>query len=172
MNKPKTTLKRPFPRVTTPVGKDSLTKQSFAHETNINNIVGKYLQTGEMPRINPTEKTYGYAPSYDFREAMEIVQNMNSNFDQLPSKIRAKFGHNPAKFLEFVENPSNAAECAAMGLFGDNPNEDTPRPSKAEKSASTPVSGETALPSEAPAPADNLKVAILQPLQALFLQTS
>nr|UXQ88033.1 MAG: internal scaffolding protein [Microvirus sp.] len=114
---PKDVPKRPFPAHVTKVSAPSLTKQSFKDETNINNIMGQYSQTGQMPALNPVNPTYGYAPSYDFREALEIVENMTSNFDELPSQIRKKFGHNPVAFLEYMENPANEAEARALGLL-------------------------------------------------------
>lgn len=108
---------RPYPKFVTPVIGESLTKQAFKEESDINNVVNRFVQTGDLPTLNDAEPNYGYAPSYDFREAMEVVQNMQENFEEIPAEIRAKFGHNPAKFLEFVENPENTSKLAAMGLL-------------------------------------------------------
>lgn len=118
MPKPRIRTKgRPYPRLKTPVIGETLTKSAFKDECDINKIMGKYLKTGILPRLNPNKPNYGFAPSFDFREAMELVQNMNSNFDELPVDIRKQFGFDPALFLEFVEDPANGPKMAAMGLL-------------------------------------------------------
>lgn len=145
MNKPqnnpdgkpkKITPTRPYPRLQTEVKGESKTKQSFASETDINVIMAKYQKTGEMPVLNSQKPNYGYAPSYDFREALELVDNMTSNFDKLPSKIRQQFNYNPEEFLSFVEDPVNAAELQEMGLL-EKPPTPTPTPTVPDAKAAT-----------------------------------
>ncbi|AXL14720.1 internal scaffolding protein [Microviridae sp.] len=137
---------RSVPRFTTKVDGETLTKQSFKHETNINSIMARYQANGEMPVLNNNQPNYGYAPSYDFREAMEKVLNIETQFAQLPAKIRGQFDHDPATFLEFVENPENVPELVEMGLLSpvDNP-EPTPEvktPEKEPQTAPTPPKAE------------------------------
>lgn len=94
----------------------SLTKQQFADECDINNIIDRFEQTGQLPAGTNREPQYGYAPATDFREAMEIVTKAKENFDRLPAQIRARFGNSPENFLQFAENPANLPEMVAMGL--------------------------------------------------------
>lgn len=125
MNKPKskineeiqTEIKRPFPRLQTEVKGTSKTKQSFADETNINKIMAKYKSTGQMPVLNNKKPNFGFAPSYDFRAAMETIVKMQDEFNKLPAKTRQEFDYDPALFLEFCENEENAEELAEMGLI-------------------------------------------------------
>lgn len=108
---------RRHPRITTKVTGPSKTKQSFASETDINVIMAKYKNTGQMPVLNNRSPSYGYAPAIDFREALELVDKISENFDKLPSEIRQRFDYNPEEFLAYVEDPVNAEELREMGLF-------------------------------------------------------
>lgn len=110
---------RPHAFITT---KPTLAKQSFKDESDINNIMARYVRNGQIPTVNPNKPTYGFAPEYDFKEAMDLVNNMTSNFDEMPEQIKAQFGYSPAKFLEFVENPENASKMADMGLLRETTN--------------------------------------------------
>ena len=96
--------------------KPSLTKQSFADECDINQIMSRFISTGQISHLNHAEPNYGLAPSLDFREALEIVQNSEESFANLPSEIRQRFGQNPEAFLAFVEDETNLPELARMGL--------------------------------------------------------
>jgi len=95
----------------------SLTKQSFRDETNINNIMARYVKTGIIEHINSLPGTFGFVPNIDFREAQEIVLEGQKKFAELPAIIREKFNHNPAEFVEFCLNPTSTPDLAAMGLL-------------------------------------------------------
>lgn len=94
----------------------SLTKQSFTKECDINTIMAKYQKTGAIDHVNKHEGSYGFASSDDFQESLNIVARGQTMFDELPSSIRTKFENDPAKFLEFVQNPENIEEMREIGL--------------------------------------------------------
>lgn len=122
---------RKHPRVTTPVGTESRTKQSFRDESDINNIVAKYQSTGAIAHVNKHEPRYGYAPSQDFREALELIREGNEMFADLPSSTRKFFDNNVEQMLDWVQDPANADRIAADGsLSADlgDPLPGTPRP--------------------------------------------
>lgn len=108
-----------YDRVRTPtkIEGESLTRQSFKDAVNINNIMARFLGGGEITHLNHNAPNYGVSPSIDFREALETVQKSEESFAKLPAEIRKKFGQDPVEFLQFVENPENAAEMAALGLL-------------------------------------------------------
>lgn len=98
-------------------GGPSRTKQSFKNETDLNFLVDRYKKTGQVPASVNRESKYGYAPSLDFQEALELVQNARTMFSELPAAVRQNFENNPANLLAFVENSDNGPEqYAAMGL--------------------------------------------------------
>lgn len=132
----------PRVRVTAPNGKKSRTKQSFKKDCDVNNIMKKYVKTGMVTHLSNKQPNYGYAPSIDFREAMEIVTSAKNGFDGLPSEVRRKFQNRPEEFLAFIENDDNRAEMIEMGLL-EAPEGGTPAPPS--DSATAPL---------APSPAD------------------
>jgi len=55
-------------------------------------------------------------PAIDYHEALNIVADAESMFEELPSTIRAQFENDPHKFLEFVQDPNNLDEMRELGL--------------------------------------------------------
>lgn len=105
-------------RVQVDPGGESLTKQSFQKESNINSIMKRYEKDGILDHVNQFEGNYGdFTSAPDYHRAMSEVTEAQQMFDTLPSKIRKKFDNNPAEFLEFVQNPENEAEMREMGLL-------------------------------------------------------
>jgi hypothetical protein len=41
-------------------------------------------------------------------------------FEGLPSEIRKEFGHDPSKFLQYVQDPKNEEELAKRGILRGN----------------------------------------------------
>jgi len=97
------------------IGK-SLTKQSFAAECNINNIMKKYQKSGAVTHFNRHSPEYGFATGASFTDAMLLVVAAQDMFADLPSSIRTRFGNDPTNFLDFVQNPDNAEEMVELGL--------------------------------------------------------
>lgn len=92
------------------------TKQSFKDDTDINNILARYIQTGTLDFANKHQPQYGDVLVSDFQEAMNLVAQANSMFADLPAALRNRFENDPAKFLDFVQNEANTAEAISLGL--------------------------------------------------------
>lgn len=99
----------------------SMTQVADASETNINIIMAKYEKTGQLPRVlvQPLFGDFSQAP--DYREAVEIVNAAHDAFMEIPAKIRAQFGNDPAEFMKFAGDPNNKEELARMGLTNPPP---------------------------------------------------
>lgn len=104
---------------------ESLTKQSLKDECDINLIMHNFTNTGHLSHVNHSQPSYDYAPSYSFKEALDVVIQSEAAFSELPSDIRERFNHDPMQFLQFVESDDNAAEAAAMGLLPETPSNPT-----------------------------------------------
>lgn len=105
----------------------TLTKQSFADECDINNIVRQFGLTGKLPDdIRPA--TYGdFEGIFDFHTAMNAVALAGEEFDKLPADIRYRFHNDPGAFVEFCSNVDNLEEMRKMGLaVALNPETDKP----------------------------------------------
>lgn len=121
-------------RVTKDCGSETLVKQSFKGECDINNIMARFTQTGVIAHVARHSPEYGFATSQDLREALETIQIAQNMFDELPAQLRSRFGYDPGAFLEFVQNPDNKAEMAELGLLNEEAASRYKKPEKGEKS--------------------------------------
>lgn len=94
----------------------SMTKQSHKDECDINMLMAKYQKTGLVTHINNHQPHYGDYDPVDFTEAMQTIAEGSSMFQELPSQARKYFDNDPAKFMEFVNNPDNAGKLEELGL--------------------------------------------------------
>ncbi len=94
----------------------SLTKQSFKDECDINKILEKFEKTGAITHYSKHAPQYGDTSKPQLHEAMTIVADAESMFEELPSAVRKKFKNDPGQFLEFVQNPKNLEEMRELGL--------------------------------------------------------
>lgn len=94
----------------------SLTQQQFAADCDINNILDKWSRTGELP-MSARLPDYGdFTGPSDYAEALALVREADEQFSGLDAKVRARFSHDPAQFLEFMTDPANYDEAVALGL--------------------------------------------------------
>lgn len=102
-------------------GEESLTKQSFKNECDINRIMKRYLQTGILP-TSPGKPKYGdFASVGDYQTAVETVDRAKRMFGNLPSSIRERFKNNPVELLGFMQNEKNLEEAEKLGLVAAAP---------------------------------------------------
>lgn len=116
----------------------SLTKQSFAEEVDINNIVKRFVQTGEIPyqeRLSAGQYL-DVSTVEDYQTALEIVREADAAFSDLPATLRERFKNDPAKLLEFVEGASKE-ELINAGLA----KADSPSPALSESSTGADAPG-------------------------------
>lgn len=102
----------------------SMTKQSFAAECDINNIIKQYRVTGMVTHISDQAQrgTYTDLPDpLDFQESLELVRSAEVSFASLPSKIRDRFANDPGRFLAFCSDPANLKEMGELGLLNTPP---------------------------------------------------
>lgn len=94
-----------------------IVKQADKAACDINNILKRYEKTGALPDMIRSDPQWGdFSDVPSFQQALEIVDKAEEQFAALDGPIRARFGHDPAKFLEFVTNPANLKEMRDMGL--------------------------------------------------------
>lgn len=94
----------------------SLTEQSHKDECDVNFILRKYQQTGVIEHQNQYEGFYGDITGHDFQSAMELIANAQSMFNDLPSSVRSHFYNDPARFLDFCQEPGNIEQLRKWGL--------------------------------------------------------
>jgi len=147
-----TTFKKAYsamPRVQFATTGASLTRQESKRECDINRVMERFEKTGVLEHQNKYEGRYGdfLDVPQDYHSAVNQVMAAQEMFSELPSKVRKRFGNDPALYLEFLDDPKNAAEAIKLGLAEERLAEDaTPIPKKEEtppKPAKKPVSDES-----------------------------
>lgn len=111
-------------------GDKVLTKQSFARETDINEIMKKYTKTGLLDPSQLATRQAQFADVSeigDFQQCQEIVQNAQKAFMTLPAELRSRFDNEPAKLLDFCANDENKEEAIKLGIIS-KPSKTTPEP--------------------------------------------
>lgn len=131
-------------RVQTMFEGESVTKQEFAAECDINNIMARYKKEGVITHINNREPEYGNVDGQDFAESMRIVTEAQTMFADLPSDVRLRFNNDPGQLLDFVQTPGNEKEMRELGLTVKEPPEasETPSEPPADPPAETPPEAE------------------------------
>lgn len=100
---------------------DSLTQQSDAKECDINIIMSRYQQTGQLPAQTIEAMSGDFSNIPDYRAMVETLQHANETFASLPAKVRKEFDNDPAQFVGFVKNPENLEKMREMGLANPKP---------------------------------------------------
>lgn len=106
---------------------EGMTKSSFKKECDINEIMKKYLQKGQLPDLikqNPEYGDFSDVPSY--QEALNRVSRAEQVFAALPAAVREECANDPAVFLQKVQDATWAVK---QGLAVAKPT-----PSKADSS--------------------------------------
>ncbi len=141
---------------------EDMCEQSHKKACDVNSIMARFQKSGIIDHHAKHGLHYGEVPAIDYREAMEIVATSNSMFAELPSKARQYFDNDPAKFLEYTENPENHTKLTELDIGLGNspltlgktaqPTEEEklvkPTKSKASKASSNGESGSDALASD------------------------
>jgi len=100
---------------------DSLTKQSFAEECDINTIVRNFNLTGQLPEnVSVPQYANVLDTVNDYQTALNMIMEADAAFMQMPANVRTRFHNNPAEFLDFFNDPANIEEGKKLGLVIDN----------------------------------------------------
>mgnify|MGYP000648153171 CR=1 FL=1 len=84
-------------------GGEGAADQSFKKECDINHLMAKYLKTGTLTHQQLAEPQYHYCEAQTFKDAMDTVAEATSLFESLPSEERAKYNHDVATYLDYLE---------------------------------------------------------------------
>lgn len=77
------------------------TKQEFVAECDINNILRRFTRDRFLTHVNQREPMFlDVSEVGDFRTAIDQVRAATEYFEQLPAKVRARFGNDPARFMD------------------------------------------------------------------------
>lgn len=95
----------------------SLAVQDQRDEVDINTIVKRFGLTGKLPE-DIRAPTYGdFTGITDYQSALNAVIAADEAFMAMPADVRARFGNDPAAFVDFCSDAKNAEEAAKLGLL-------------------------------------------------------
>ena len=93
----------------------TLAQQHFKDECDINYILKNFGV--EALAVNPLTPRYGdFTDVVDYHTALNSVIAAEDEFMALPANIRTRFDNDPAKLIDFMENPANYDEAERLGL--------------------------------------------------------
>lgn len=94
----------------------TMAQQQFREECDINTIMERFGRTGELVAPIRMPQYGDFDGVNDYHSAMNAIVEAQTSFDALPAKIRARFGNDPAEFIEFAMNDENRDEAIRLGL--------------------------------------------------------
>lgn len=89
--------------------------QASKEECDINNIVRKYLRTGELPGAR--QAAYAdISEMPNLQDALHMVADAQNAFESLPAEVRRYFDNDPVKLVNFAADKGNLAKARELGL--------------------------------------------------------
>ena len=76
----------------------------------------KFQKSGAISHYTTNSPEYGTTTNANLQDALNIVADANTMFEELPSSIRAKFQNDAGQFLDFVQDKKNLEEMRELGL--------------------------------------------------------
>lgn len=116
----------------------SMTLQSEYESTTIDYILKRYASTGQLgdPARLALAKFGDFTSAPDFQGAQDLLLRTQDYFNGLSADVRARFNHDVASFLNFVNDPDNLEEGRKLGIFAP---ETTPEGSPLAATAQSPL---------------------------------
>lgn len=114
----------------------TMTQQHFRDECDINKIVERAIRTGDTTVFTSAQRAEFYDASVitDYVDAMALIDDVNDDFNSLPSTIRSMFGNNVKQYVEWMSNPANWNKARELGLLSGGEESATERASVRESS--------------------------------------
>lgn len=114
----KYTIYIPHDRVLSDTDGESRTRQEFAAECDINNIMARYDATGVISHIDQRQPMYLdlTAIPTDLAGTLAMLDGATESFMTLPASVRREFDNDPVRFVEFAANEANVEKMREWGL--------------------------------------------------------
>ncbi|UPW41759.1 internal scaffolding protein [Peromfec virus RodF7_15] len=111
-NKEKTKIKFSLP---------SMTQQQFKEQCDINNILARFLQTGDVSLLNTFEKINRYIDISEIpttlEDSFDYIDYAQEKFMELDSSVRRKFGDNFRNLVTYLDSNPDIDSLYEHGLL-------------------------------------------------------
>ncbi|AXF52684.1 MAG: DNA pilot protein [Microviridae sp.] len=92
----------------------SLTKQAFKDSCDMNLILKRFLECGQVPPVAPPPKFLDVM-DITYHEAVNYVLDAQDYFDTMPSRLRDAYSNDPEKFIDALGDPEKHARLVELG---------------------------------------------------------
>ena len=106
------------------------TIQSGRDDADINVLMARFGVAGNIPPGNLAPFYADFSDVPDYQTALHLMREAQSSFDTLSADLRGRFLNDPARLIDFVNNPSNRDEAKKLGLL--RPETPPPAPTRVE----------------------------------------
>lgn len=96
---------------------DTMTDQSQKEDADINTLIRRFGLSGEMPVLQRLPIQADYVASMTYKESLDALKAADAQFMELPADLRARFDHDPGKFVAFCSDEKNRDEIKRLGLL-------------------------------------------------------
>lgn len=105
-------------RTTHPAGgDDSKVQQHARDECDINLIIKKHTETGNISHLNPSAPLYIDCSKVSTLEgAIKLVEEAGDNFATLPAQVRKACRNDPVEFMDMIHTEEGAKVLGQAGL--------------------------------------------------------
>ncbi|AXL15414.1 internal scaffolding protein [Microviridae sp.] len=103
--------------------------QSHRDATNINAILARYEESGQITHVKLGEPVYGdFTTMPEYHHAMTAVVSAQGNFERLPAEVREACLNDPGFFLDLLQSPEGQQRLIDAGLDLERAHPDDPEP--------------------------------------------
>jgi len=94
------------------------TRVELQDQCDVNLIIKKYQETGELSHINNRQNgVYADLSNMpDYQQSLDMIITAETAFMDLPSSLRERFENDPAKLVKFMSDERNFEEAIKLGL--------------------------------------------------------
>ncbi len=97
---------------------ESMTKQSFADECDLNKIIAKFRKAGLVDQLHQEPERFADVSGMtDYHEALNVVASTRELFAELPADLRLRFVNDAGVFVKFAADTENDDEMRELGLL-------------------------------------------------------
>lgn len=117
----------------------TVTQQQFAEEVDINTIIERFGLGYELPEAFKIPLSGDFADARDYQSTLNLQIEARNAFMTLPAALREEFANDPARLIQFIENPENKERAAKLGLLKEPPKPVEPVMVRVMKDEETPT---------------------------------
>ncbi len=98
-------------------GGESMTREAFADELDINKIVERYARGGQLP-LTTADARYGDVSEVgDYKSALDFVFAAKGQLSKLPERARDQLAADPEEYWRLLDAAEDRDGLVALGLL-------------------------------------------------------